>query len=85
MRWSASDRTLGVMRRPTVHRRSELLGTSISTSFNGFLGLAPCATPSPPILTSSFFSFLRTVIARCWCTELALLGGIAVAAVNGSL
>ena len=53
MRWSASDQALGVMRRPTVHRRSELLGTSIGTSFNGFLGLALCATPSPPILTSS--------------------------------
>jgi len=27
------------MTRPAVHRRSELFGISIGTSFNGFLGL----------------------------------------------
>jgi hypothetical protein len=86
MRWSASDRALGVMTRPAVHRRSELLGTSIGTSFNGFLGLVLCAMPSPPILTSSVLLVLadgrlRAAVvpsSRCWC-------GIAVAAVEGCL
>jgi hypothetical protein len=39
MRRSASDRTLGVMTRPAVHSRSELLRICVGTSFNGFLGL----------------------------------------------
>jgi hypothetical protein len=39
MRRSASDRARGVMTKSAVHRKSELLRTSIGTLFNGFLGL----------------------------------------------
>lgn len=42
MRRSASDRALGVMTRPAVHRRAGLFETSITTSFSSSLGLVRC-------------------------------------------
>jgi hypothetical protein len=35
MRRAASDRALGIMTRPAVHRRSELFGICVGTRFNG--------------------------------------------------
>jgi len=74
MQWSASDRARGVMIRPAVHRRPGLFGTSIGTSFDGFLGIVPAHATAVPANTDwpgSSRAYGRSV-ARC-CGSTALL------------
>jgi len=87
MQWSASDRARGVMIRPAVHRRPGLFGTSIGTSFAGFLGIVlRTPPPSQPIPTGPVVLLvLAGDQSRAAVARLRFCGDVAVAAVAGAL
>ena len=86
MQWSASDRARGVMIRPAVHRRPGLFGTSIGTSFAGFLGIVlRTPPPSQPIPTGPVLLVLTGDQSRAAVARPRFCCDVAVAAVAGCL